>query len=93
MDSSFFTNEESKFCNLFGNGKLTRGSCAFNTNNVKIKQDQWGGPVVNHPVIQDGFLPVSQVANLPGYYKIPNKTQDPLLIAHNFSNVLSTMRT
>jgi hypothetical protein len=48
---------------------------------------------VNHPAIQAGSLPVSHVANLPGYYKIPNKTQDPLLTAHNFSNVLSTMRT
>ncbi len=48
---------------------------------------------VNHPAIQAGSLPVSQVANLPGYYKIPNKTWDPSLIAHNFSNVLSTMRT
>ncbi len=48
---------------------------------------------VHHPAIQSGSLPVSQVANLSGYYEIPNKTQDPLLIAHNFSNVLSTMRT
>jgi hypothetical protein len=47
----------------------------------------------NHPAIQAGSLPVSQVANLPGYYEIPNETRDPLLIAHNFSNVLSTMRT
>jgi hypothetical protein len=47
---------------------------------------------VNHPAIQSGSLPVSQVANLPGYYEIPNKTQDPLQIAHNFSNVLRTMR-
>jgi hypothetical protein len=48
---------------------------------------------VNHPAIQAGSLRVSQVANLPGYYEIPNKTQDPFLIAHNISNVLSTMRT
>jgi hypothetical protein len=27
------------------------------------------------------------------FYKIPNKMQDPLLVAHNFSNVPSTMRT
>jgi hypothetical protein len=47
---------------------------------------------VNHPAIQAGPLPVSQVANLPGYYEIPNETQDPLLIAHNFGNSLSTMR-
>jgi hypothetical protein len=48
---------------------------------------------VNHPAIQAGSLPVSQVANLPGYYKIPNITRDPLLIAHNFSYVLSTLTT
>jgi hypothetical protein len=48
---------------------------------------------VNHPVIRAGSLPVSQVANLPGYYEIPNESRDPLLIAHNLSNVLSTMRT
>jgi hypothetical protein len=47
---------------------------------------------VNHPAIRAESLPVSQVANLPGYYGIPNKSRDPLLIAHNFSNVLSTMR-
>ncbi len=28
---------------------------------------------VNHPAIQAGSLPVTQVANLPGYYEIPNK--------------------
>jgi hypothetical protein len=32
------------------------------------------GEFVNHPAIRAGSLPVSQVANLPGYYKIPNKT-------------------
>ncbi len=52
-----------------------------------------GGVIVNHPAIQAGSLPVSQAANLPGYYKIPNKTRDPLLTAHNFSSVPSTMRT
>jgi hypothetical protein len=35
---------------------------------------------------------VSQVANLPGYYEIPNEAGYPSLIAHDFSNVLSTMR-
>jgi hypothetical protein len=30
-------------------------------------------PFVNHPAIQAGSLPVSQAANLPGYYEIPNK--------------------
>jgi hypothetical protein len=39
-----------------------------------IKEIQDLGLDVNHPVIRDGSLPVSQVANLPGYYKIPNKT-------------------
>jgi hypothetical protein len=29
---------------------------------------------VNHPAIRAGFLPVSQVASLPNYYEIPNKT-------------------
>jgi hypothetical protein len=48
---------------------------------------------VNHPAIHAGSSPMSQVANLPGYYKIPNKTREPSLIAHNFSDVLSTMRT
>ena len=39
-----------------------------------IKEIQDLGLDVNHPVIRDGSLPVSQVANLPGYYKIPSKT-------------------
>jgi hypothetical protein len=40
---------------------------------------------VNHPAIQAGSLPVIQAANLPGHPEIPNKTQDPLLIADNLS--------
>jgi hypothetical protein len=39
----FVNNEEDRFCNLFGNGQPTQGSHAFNTNNHKNKQDQWGG--------------------------------------------------
>jgi hypothetical protein len=42
----FITSEERKFCNLFGDVQPTRGSCAFNTNNRKIKRDQWGGNCV-----------------------------------------------
>jgi hypothetical protein len=30
--------------------------------------------IVNHPAIQAGSLPVGRLANLPGYYEIPNKT-------------------
>ncbi len=32
------------------------------------------GGSVNHPAIQARSIPVSQVANLPGHYEIPNKT-------------------
>jgi hypothetical protein len=32
-------------------------------------------PNVNRPAIRAGSLPVSQAANLPGYYEIPNKTE------------------
>ncbi len=39
-DWRFVENKEDCFCNLFGGGKPTRGSCAFNTNNAKIKRDQ-----------------------------------------------------
>jgi hypothetical protein len=42
-DWHFVTNEESKYCNIFGDGQPTRGLCAFNTNYGNIKQDQWGG--------------------------------------------------
>jgi hypothetical protein len=45
-DWRFVTNEEDKFCNLFGNGQPTRGCCSSNTNNRKIKQDQWGGTCI-----------------------------------------------
>jgi hypothetical protein len=42
-DWYFVTNEEDRFCNLFGNGQPTQGSHASNTNDHKIKRDQWGG--------------------------------------------------
>jgi hypothetical protein len=42
-DWRFVTREEDRFCNLFGDGKPTRGICAANTNDGKIKRDQWGG--------------------------------------------------
>jgi hypothetical protein len=45
-DWGFVTNKEDKFCNLFGNGQPTRGCCSSNTNNGKIKQDQWGGTCI-----------------------------------------------
>ncbi len=39
-----FVNEEaSRFTNLFEDGQPTRGLFAHNTNNPKIKWDQWGG--------------------------------------------------
>jgi hypothetical protein len=34
-DWHFVTREEDRFCNLFGNGLLTRGVFAMNTNNGK----------------------------------------------------------
>ncbi len=40
----FVTNEEDKFCNLYGNG--TRRFCSSNTSDGKIKQDQWGGTCI-----------------------------------------------
>ncbi len=45
-DWRFVENKEYCFCNLFRGGKPTRGSCAFNTNDAKIKRDQWGGTCV-----------------------------------------------
>ncbi len=39
-DWRFIKREEDKFCNLFGDGKPTRGACAVNTNNGKIKHNQ-----------------------------------------------------
>jgi hypothetical protein len=48
------------------------------SNAREIRCQQWQGDrrimAVNHPAIRAGSLPVSQVANLPGYCKIPNKT-------------------
>jgi hypothetical protein len=45
-DWHFVTNEEDKFCNLFGNGQPTQGSHASNTNDHKIKRDQWGSTCI-----------------------------------------------
>jgi hypothetical protein len=42
-DWQFVTNEEDRFCNLFGNGQPIQGSHSFNTNDQKIKRDQLGG--------------------------------------------------
>jgi hypothetical protein len=42
-DWHFVNEEASRFTNLFGDGQPTRGLFAHNTNNPKIKLDQWGG--------------------------------------------------
>jgi hypothetical protein len=42
-DWRFVTNEEDKFCNLFGNGQPTQGRHSFNNYDQKIKRAQWGG--------------------------------------------------
>jgi hypothetical protein len=47
MDWRFVTDEESKFPNLFGNGQPSRGSCAFNIQDGKIKRNQWGGTCIS----------------------------------------------
>ncbi len=46
IDWRFVSSKEERFCNLFGNGQPTRGVCASNTNNGKIKRDQWGGTCI-----------------------------------------------
>ena len=46
-DWRFVTDEESKFPNLFGNGQARCGSCAFNTQDGKLKRDQWGGTCIS----------------------------------------------
>jgi hypothetical protein len=43
----FVESEEDKYCNLFGNGRPTRGVCGYNINNEKMKQDQWGGTCIS----------------------------------------------
>jgi hypothetical protein len=45
-DWRFVTDEESKFTNLFGNGNPTRGMCASNVKDGKVKRDQWGGTCI-----------------------------------------------
>jgi hypothetical protein len=42
----YVSEESSRFTNLFGNGQPTRGLFAHNTNDPKIKRDQWGGTCV-----------------------------------------------
>ncbi len=42
-DWQFVTNEEDRFCNLFGNGQPALGLLALNNNDAKIKWDQWEG--------------------------------------------------
>ena len=45
-DWRYINKEESCFANLFGNGHPTRGSNADNTNDPKMKRDQWGGTCI-----------------------------------------------
>ncbi len=54
-DWHFVTKEESRFANLFGNGRLTRGSSTHNINDPKIKRDQWGGKCTQ---LWCGFFPL-----------------------------------
>ena len=42
----YVNKEESRFTNLFGNGQPTRGNHAHNTNDLKMKRDQWGGTCI-----------------------------------------------
>jgi hypothetical protein len=42
----FIADKEDKFYNLFESKQPTRGSSASNTNDGKIKQDQWGGTCI-----------------------------------------------
>jgi hypothetical protein len=46
MDWGFAVSKEGKFHNLFGWGQQTRGVVVHNTNDGKIKWDQWGGTCV-----------------------------------------------
>jgi hypothetical protein len=46
-DWRYVDKEDSRFQNIFGNGQPTRGSCAHNTNDPKIKRDQWGGTCIS----------------------------------------------
>jgi hypothetical protein len=45
-DWRFVTKEEDRFVNLFGDGSPTRGIAASNTNDDKIRRDQWGGTCI-----------------------------------------------
>ncbi len=42
-DFRFVTEEDNKFCNLFGRRQPTKGIVAQNLNNEKLRRDQWGG--------------------------------------------------
>jgi hypothetical protein len=43
MDWRFITEEDNKYCNLFGNGLPTRGVCASNINDRKVKRLYFSG--------------------------------------------------
>ncbi len=45
-DWRFVSNKGDRFCNLFGNGLPSRGVCASNINDGKVKRDQWGGTCI-----------------------------------------------
>jgi hypothetical protein len=46
-DWRFINEEDNKYCNLFGNGLLTRGVCASNINDRKVRHNQWGGTCIS----------------------------------------------
>jgi hypothetical protein len=41
-DFRFVTEEDNKFCNLFGRGQPTKGIVAQNLKDKKIRREQWG---------------------------------------------------
>jgi hypothetical protein len=45
-DWRYVDKEDCRFGNLFGDGQPIRGSYAHNTNDPKIKRDQWGGTCI-----------------------------------------------
>jgi hypothetical protein len=46
-DWRFVSDKGDRFCNLFGNGFPSRGVCASNINDGKVKRDQWGGTCIS----------------------------------------------
>jgi hypothetical protein len=42
----FVTDKDSRFPNLLRNDQPSQGVYAHNANNIKIKQDQWGGACI-----------------------------------------------